>query len=132
MSAFDIENRIAGAAPLAPPRAGTAATPKSDGPRFDQLLQQQVAAKAAGAGIKFSGHAQTRLASRQITLTDSDMAKLGDAITRAAAKGARESLVLMDKAALVVSVPNRTVITAVGRDDLKENIFTNIDSALIL
>ena len=53
-------------------------------------------------------------------------------MTRAAAKGARSSLVLMDKAALVVSVPNRTVITAVDKAALKENIFTNIDSAMIL
>ena len=61
-----------------------------------------------------------------------DIAKLGNAITKAAAKGARESLVLMDQAALVVSVPNRTVITAVDKNALKENIFTNIDSAMIL
>ena len=131
MSTVDINARILGA-PAALPPSAPAATPKVDGPRFDQVLQQQVAARAAGAGLKLSGHAQTRLASRRITLTEGDMARIGDAVTRAAAKGARESLVLTDKAALVVSVPNRTIITAVGRDDLKENIFTNIDSAVII
>ncbi len=139
MSAIDIESRILGAnTALAPPAKAGRSQPGA--PRFDQVLAD-VRAKtapqtgsdaAAKAGIKFSGHAQTRLASRQITLTEGDMAKLGDAITRAQAKGARESLVLMDKAALVVSVPNRTVITAVARDDMKENIFTNIDSAVLL
>ena len=53
-------------------------------------------------------------------------------MTKAAAKGAKDSLFLMDKTALVVSVANRTVITAVAKDALKENIFTNIDSAMIL
>lgn len=131
MSALDINDRLLGT-PAALPPPTPAAPPKTNGPRFDQVLQQQVTASAAGAGLKLSGHAQTRLASRRITLTEGDMARIGDAVTRAAAKGARESLVLTDKAALVVSVPNRTIITAVGRDDLKENIFTNIDSAVIL
>ncbi len=139
MSALDIESRILGANTALAPPAKTV-RPQPGAPRFDQVLAD-VHAKASprtGLGgaakspIKFSGHAQTRLASRQITLTEGDLAKLGDAITKAAAKGARESLVLMDKAALVVSVPNRTVITAVARDDMKENIFTNIDSAVLI
>ncbi len=136
MSAIDIESRILGTPPAAAPPAQTQ-RPQPGTPRFDQVLAD-VHAKAAGlagadkAQVKFSGHAQTRLASRHITLSDSDMAKLGEAITKAAAKGARESLVLMDKAALVVSVPNRTVITAVARGELKDNIFTNIDSALLI
>jgi len=53
-------------------------------------------------------------------------------MTKAAAKGAKDSLMLMDKTAFVVSVANRTVITAVAQDALKDNIFTNIDSAMIL
>jgi len=139
MSAIDIESRILGTPPTAPPPAQTQ-RPQPGTPRFDQVLadvhakagMQTGLAGAAKAQVKFSGHAQTRLASRHITLSDSDMAKLGEAITKAAAKGARESLVLMDKAALVVSVPNRTVITAVARGDMKDNIFTNVDSALLI
>lgn len=134
MQTVDLENRIRTAPPVGagrPPQDSKAA-----GPRFDQVLRQQsgdmLAASAARAGIKFSGHAQTRLASRQITLSDSDVARLGSAMTKAAAKGAKDSLVLMDKTAFVVSVANRTVITAVASDALKENIFTNIDSAMIL
>ncbi len=123
MNRVDLDSRILDTAAPAATRAATSGT------GFGQVLQDQVAARA---GVKFSGHAQARLASRQITLSGEDITRLGDAMTRAARKGARESLVLMDKAALVVSVPNRTVITAVDRAALKENIFTNIDSAMIL
>lgn len=119
----DIDSRILGVPSAPPPAVRPAAAPKTD---FAQALY------AAQSGVKFSGHAQTRLASRQITLSADDIARLGDAITKAAAKGARESLVVMEQAALVVSVANRTVITAVDKSQLKDNIFTNIDSAMIL
>ena len=130
---LDLENRIRTAPPIGAGRPNTDA--KAAGPSFDQVLQKSgdtLAVSAARAGIKFSGHAQTRLASRQITLSDSDVARLGQAMTKAATKGAKDSLVLMDKTAFVVSVANRTVITAVASDTLKDNIFTNIDSAMIL
>ncbi len=132
-TAVDLENRIRTAPPVG---AGRPQTDVTAGPSFDQVLQSKagdtLAVSAARAGIKFSGHAQTRLASRQITLSDSDVARLGQAMTKAATKGAKDSLVLMDRTAFVVSVANRTVITAVASDALKENIFTNIDSAMIL
>ena len=135
MQTVDLENRIHTAPPIGTGRS-SAAPKTASGPSFDQVLRQQssdtLTASAARAGIKFSGHAQTRLASRQITLSDSDVARLGQAMTKAATKGAKDSLVLMDKTAFVVSVANRTVITAVASDALKENIFTNIDSAMIL
>ncbi len=129
----DLENRILTAPPVGASRP--ISDSKAAGPSFDQVLQKSsstLAVSAARAGIKFSGHAQTRLASRQITLSDSDVARLGQAMTKAATKGAKDSLVLMDRTAFVVSVANRTVITAVASDALKENIFTNIDSAMIL
>jgi flagellar operon protein len=92
---------------------------------------------ATAQQLTFSGHAQTRLASRQISLTKQDLGKLSDALNRAAAKGSRSSLVLMDsdqggRVGLVCSVPNRTVITAVDASALKDNIFTNIDSAMLV
>ena len=133
MSRIDLENRILGTPPITGPSRAASATPApADGAAFGKVLQDQLSAQAASAGVKFSGHAQTRLASRNISLTGDDIAKLGVAITQAASKGSRESLVVMDKAALVVSVPNRTVITAVDKGSLKENIFTNIDSAMII
>jgi flagellar operon protein len=136
MSRIDLDNRILEATSVAGTGRTQAPQPSAravaSGPSFGQVLQDQLTAQAAQAGVKFSGHAQTRLASRNISFSGEDIAKLGSAITRAAAKGSRESLMLMDQAALVVSVPNRTVITAVDKSSLKENIFTNIDSAMIL
>lgn len=135
MAQIDLESRILEGASIGGvgrPSASPAAQPLASGPSFGQVLADQLSAASAKANVKFSGHAQTRLASRNISFSGDDIAKLGDAITRASAKGARESLMLMDQAALVVSVPNRTVITAVDKSSLKENIFTNIDSAMIL
>lgn len=133
MSQVDLQERILSAMPApAPTPLAVASGKASTGPTFSQVLQEKLTSQAARAGIKISSHAQARLTSRQITLSSDDLSKLGEAMTRAAQKGAKESLVLMDRAALVVSVPNRTVITAVDKAALKENIFTNIDSAMIL
>lgn len=106
------------------PRAPQAPKP-SNAPSFGDVFRQKA------QELKFSGHAQARLKSRNIELDAAKMAKLSDAVERAAAKGARDSLVLMDDTAYVVSVKNRTVITAVDGASLKDNVFTNIDSAVI-
>lgn len=135
MAQIDLESRILESTAVrgvGRPDATLTTQPAGGGPSFGQILADQLSTASAKANVKFSGHAQTRLASRNISFTGDDIAKLGDAITRASAKGARESLMLMDQAALVVSVPNRTVITAVDKSSLKESIFTNIDSAMIL
>ena len=68
---------------------------------------------------------------RGIPLDDATMTRLGEGVNRAAAKGSRSSLVVVDDSAFVVSVPNRTVITAVDREHMKDQVFTNIDSAVI-
>lgn len=81
--------------------------------------------------LRFSAHAQTRLQSRKISIGDAQMARLQGAVDRAASKGSRDSLVLMDDLAMVVSVKNRTVVTVVDSENLKQNVFTNIDSAVI-
>jgi flagellar operon protein len=82
--------------------------------------------------ITFSAHALQRLRERGIELTDDDKSRLADAVQKAADKGARESLVLMDHVALVVSVSNETVITAVPEEELEDAVFTNIDSAVLV
>lgn len=82
--------------------------------------------------LKVSGHAATRLQSREIELDAAKWERVMDGVERAANKGAKESLVLVDDVALIVSVRNRTVITAVDQARLKENVFTNIDSAVIV
>jgi flagellar operon protein len=90
---------------------------------FADLLQGQ---------LKVSGHAKTRLESRNIQLNESDWKRVMGGVQKAAAKGSKESLVMIDNVALVVSVKNKTVITAVDKDSLKDNVFTNIDSAVIV
>lgn len=80
--------------------------------------------------IKFSNHATKRIESRELQLSDEDMDKLNDAVNRAEAKGAKDSLVMMDKRAFIVNIPNKTVITAVDVEKSSENIFTNIDSVV--
>ncbi len=102
---------------------------------FADILRVQqgiapIAAPVPGA-IKFSAHAQTRLQSRQISLDSSHISRLQGAVQRAAGKGSRDALVLMDDLAMVVSVANRTVITVVDKENMKQNVFTNIDSAVI-
>jgi flagellar operon protein len=82
-------------------------------------------------GLKFSAHAESRLLSRHIELTPELMGKLEKAVAGAASKGARDSLIVTKQCAFIVNIPNRTVITAMDGESLKENIFTNIDSAVI-
>ena len=92
---------------------------------FENVLQEQL------RGVTFSKHAQERLDSRQIRLNDTDMTSLQRAVTRADEKGAKDSLVLLRDLAFIVNVKNRTVVTAVDGEHLKDNVFTNIDSAVI-
>ncbi len=94
---------------------------------FGQVLDGKL------AKVEFSQHARQRLQSRNIQLSQEQMRKLESAVDKAAAKGSRETLVLMDnQMAFLVGVKNRTVITAVDGDSVKENVFTNIDSAVIV
>ena len=93
---------------------------------------RQILAEAAGAaGLKFSKHAMERINARGIMLDRASLEKLDAAVDTARSKGGRESLVLMDELALIVSVKNRTVVTAMSSGDIKGNVFTSIDSAVI-
>ena len=82
-------------------------------------------------GLRFSAHAESRMVSRNIELTPELMGKLEKAVAGAASKGARDSLIMTKQCAFIVNIPNRTVITAMDGESVKENIFTNIDSAVI-
>jgi flagellar operon protein len=88
---------------------------------FDKELQQ----------LKFSKHAQQRLDSRNITLNETDKNKIESAVSMAEKKGSQDSLVFLRDMAFIVNIKNKTVITAIDRDSMKENVFTNIDSAVV-
>lgn len=96
---------------------------------FSQVWQETLQKQSA---VKFSAHALQRLQVRQIELNPSDLVKINDAVAAAGRKGARSSLLLYDDLALVASINNRTIITAMNGDELQEHIFTNIDSAVII
>lgn len=83
-------------------------------------------------GVKFSQHAQERLKSRNISFSAEELQQLDGAVNRVAQKGGKDSLVMLGDAALVVSVKNRTVVTAMDRSQMKGNVFTNIDSAVVI
>ncbi|MBX9768340.1 MAG: hypothetical protein K2X47_13785 [Bdellovibrionales bacterium] len=111
-----------------------------NGPGFQDILSDKiqggVAPQTAGAlppsTLKFSGHAIDRMRSRGISLPPAEMARVEQAVQKAQAKGSRETLILMDKAAFIVNVKSNTVVTAMDKNMMKENVFTNIDSTVIL
>lgn len=82
-------------------------------------------------GLKFSAHAMDRLNTRGITLSPGDIERLSSAVERAGEKGASDSLVLLEDTAFIVSVENRTVVTAMDRESMRDMVFTNIDSAVV-
>ncbi len=113
-------------APAGAGSAGSAVGPAIVDPaRFGQLLD------ARRIGVQFSNHAVQRLHRRGINVEPGTLQRLDDAVGRAAGKGARDAVVFVDGTAFVVSVRNKTVITAVDRDHMRDHVFTNIDSAVI-
>ena len=115
----------------APGRAAPLAAPAqtSSSASFADVLGEEL---GSAGHVRFSAHAQRRLESRQVTLTGADRVRLDQAVDELAQKGSRESLVLMDRMALLVSVPNRTVITVVPQAEAGNSVFTHIDSAAVL
>jgi len=106
------------------PQGGNSAVGSSP---FAKVLDQ----KLPGQPVRLSQHALERLKSRGITLSEADMKQLAGAVDSVAQKGSKDSLIMMGDAALVVSVKNRTVVTAMDRQGMKGNVFTNIDSAVV-
>ena len=94
------------------------------GKSFEEILKQQ--------SLKFSAHAKVRIAHSMIPLDVNQIQRINSAVEKAAAKGAKDSLILKDNLALIVSVKNRTVVTAMDGKSIRWNVFTNIDSAVII
>lgn len=107
----------------------TTQTKKAEGLSFQEILQKQT---AGSTEIRFSKHAANRLADRNIELTDNQMERLNEGAVKAGEKGIKESLVIVDQLAFIVNIPNSTVVTAMNQTDASENVFTNIDGAVII
>ena len=120
---------VGGTGPTAAPRPAPGG--KSTVP-FDKVLRNQLSQVGqAQQEVRLSGHAVQRLAQRGIHFDQAMSDRLTSGVDAAAAKGSRDALVMVDGTAFVVSVPNRTVITAVDPASMKDRVFTNIDSAVI-
>ncbi len=97
---------------------------------FREILQQK--SQENVGSLKFSKHAAGRLADRNISLSEEQLARLNDGAKRAEQKGIKDSLVIVDELAFIVNVPNNTVVTAMDSTATDENIFTNINGAVIM
>ncbi len=116
--------------------AGKAQSPK-DAAAFTRLLKEKLgdaSSPAAGlpAALKFSAHAMNRIKDRSISMGGDLLSRLEKAVDTAAQKGSKESLILSDDAAFIVSVKNKTVITVMDRGQMNGNVFTNIDSTVVI
>lgn len=96
---------------------------------FKQILDKQIKKEES---FTISAHAAQRLNSRNITLDHGDMEKINQGINMASEKGAKESLILYKDVILVTSIKNRTIITALDKNQSEGNVITNIDSVVLL
>lgn len=120
-------DRIRGiGAPTPRPAAGPVKQGTQD---FGALLQRELVKQNE---IRFSAHALKRLSERQIELSPADLQKINQAASLAQNKGSRQSLLIYGDLALVTSIDNRTVVTAVDNAPNEQRVFTNIDSAVIV
>lgn len=101
----------------------------TDGKSFQEILES---AQSSSREVRFSKHAAQRLLNRNIELTQNQKERLQAGTAKASQKGIRESLVLVDQLAFIVNIPNNTVVTAMQQNETDENIFTNIDGAVII
>ena len=110
-----------------PDRAGPATKPSQQG-GFAGILARETDRQES---LKISSHARKRLDSSRVEFTESDIQRIDGAVLKASAKGSNQSLIMLDNLALVVSIKNKVVITAVDDVRIRDGIFTNIDSVVI-
>jgi flagellar operon protein len=97
---------------------------QQNGQSFQQIFQDKM--------VRLSHHAEQRLEQRGIQIQPDQMAKIESAIDKAAAKGAKDSLILFKDMAFIVNVKNRTIVTAMDSSSMQDNVFTQIDSAVVI
>lgn len=82
--------------------------------------------------FKVSSHAADRIKERNISLSKSDMDKINEGINKAEEKGAKESVILYKELVMIASIKNRTIVTAMGKNEAQHNVFTNVDSVVLI
>ena len=99
---------------------------------FRDVLIQKVNENTRSSELKFSKHASQRLMDRNINLSEEQLNRLEKGAMLSSQKGIKESLVLMDELAFIINTGNNTVVTAMQKDNEGENIYTNIDGAVLV
>ena len=110
---------------------GTESWENTSGLSFRDILRQRSEEAQEPGNLRFSKHALNRLNDRNIELDNLQLERLKAGADKAGEKGIRDSLVIVDQLAFIVNVPNRTVVTAMDSTATDENIFTNINGAVI-
>jgi len=119
-------------------RQNTESKDSTSGVSFQEIFSQKLSIEEAvdetsrAREIRFSKHADTRLKQRDITLTEEQLSRLSEGTYKAGQKGIKETLVLLDNMAFIVNTGNNIVVTAMDQSMNDENIFTNIDGAVII
>lgn len=93
------------------------------GPSFKEMLDRQ---------ISFSKHANMRTEQRKIEISSKDLSRLGDACNKASEKGIKDALIVMNDSAFIVNAKNKVVITVMDKNEMKDNVFSNIDGAIFI
>lgn len=120
-------NRIKGVGEKATSGSVQPSVRNNQGKSFEDVLQ----------GIKeksvvISKHATERLASRSVSISEAELKRIGEAMDKASLKGVRDAVIILEDKILVANVPNKTIVTAAKKDDLNEQIITNINGAIVL
>ncbi len=99
---------------------------------FKNLLKEQISDVQQEHGISLTTHAAKRLRERNLDMDTEEYFKLKGAMEKLKSKGGRDSLVITDKAAYIVDVPSNKVVTAIDKGSIQENVFTKIDSTVVV
>ena len=113
---------------------------KGDPSEFKSLLNDKIQDKQGlpeelnvrNQGIKLSAHAQKRLQERNLEMDGAEFFKVKNGIQKLKSKGGQDSLIITKNAAYIVDVKNNTIVTAIDKGKVNENVFTKIDSTLII
>ena len=96
---------------------------------FDSILKREL---KKDQGVQFSKHATLRVQERGIAVTENVMHDLNQAVQKAKEKGAKDVVVIGQNGAFIVNIPHNIVVTTMSKAEMQENIFTNIDSAVLM
>jgi flagellar operon protein len=115
-----------------PRNQSKAATQSVDSRSFLNLLGQAVQQNTRSQTLTLSKHAVQRASQRGIELSGTDMERMGRAVDKAQGKGLTDTLIYMNNTAFIVNIPNKVVVTLMDSAEAQENVFTNINGAVIL